>query len=332
MLDTQNRSSLEKAIISTLCYFDIFNFPLTLLEVWKWLYFGSGLGARGTELGAQNLELLDVQKILENSSFLKEKIEQKRGFYFLKGKEKNIDLRLAHYNLAEKKFKKALRIAKLFRFHPFVKMMGICNSLAFSNALEESDIDFFIVTKPKRIWTARFFTSLITKLLRLRPTLESTKDKICLTFFVTENVLNLEKLKFTEEDPYLTFWVSQVEPIYDPQGIYQKFWEANKWIKKYLPNALPNQLVKRRKVYDSALVRLIRKAKELVLVNGIGNLLEKILKRIQLKVLPDRLKSMANQDSRVVIRDDILKFHDNDRRREIEDLFLRKIDEIIGHS
>ena len=31
-------TDLEKSIIKTIAYFDVFNFPLTTSEVWKWLY------------------------------------------------------------------------------------------------------------------------------------------------------------------------------------------------------------------------------------------------------------------------------------------------------
>jgi hypothetical protein len=36
-----------------------------------------------------------------------------------------------------------------------------------------------------------------------------------------------------------------------------------------------------------------------------------------LRILPERLKTMANIDSRVIISDQMLKFHDKDNRHEI---------------
>ena len=39
------------------------------------------------------------------------------------------------------------------------------------------------------------------------------------------------------------------------------------------------------------------------------------------KRLPLQLRKMANLDSRVVVTDEVLKFHDNDRRLQFRDAF-----------
>jgi hypothetical protein len=51
---------------------------------------------------------------------------------------------------------------------------------------------------------------------------------------------------------------------------------------------------------------------------------EKILRWVQLKIMPSKLKQMANKDSRVIISNSILKFHENDRRVEYKKRWLEK--------
>ena len=41
-----------------------------------------------------------------------------------------------------------------------IKMIAICNSLSMFTTNEHSDIDLFIVTKPKMLWYVRFFVTL----------------------------------------------------------------------------------------------------------------------------------------------------------------------------
>lgn len=45
-----------------------------------------------------------------------------------------------------------------------------------------------------------------------------------------------------------------------------------------------------------------------------GRLVEDILRRLQLRVLPAQLKVMMNRSTAVVVNDEFLKFHDHDRR------------------
>jgi hypothetical protein len=46
---------------------------------------------------------------------------------------------------------------------------------------------------------------------------------------------------------------------------------------------------------------------------------------MQLRILPASLKSIANIDSRVIISDTMLKFHDKDTRHALKKKWLEKI-------
>ena len=294
---------LEKAIVSTLSYFDIFNYPLTLMELWKWLYVEDN--------SLKEISIDDVLKRLDNSSVMKERIGSKNSFYFLKGRQDIVDVRAKRYGLAERKFHKALRVIKILRFMPFVKMIAVCNTLAYNNSRRQGDIDLFVVTKRRRVWQTRFWIAGFLTLFRLRPKPGKTQDTICPTFFVDEDSLDFEKLAL-ENDIYFSYWVKQLVPVYD-EGVYNKFINANLWAKKKLPNCLPISPTSRRFLERVGWLKKI--------FNAVGYFLpESLFKKYQLKVMPEGLKQMANKDSRVVVKDYMLKFHDNDRRL----LFLKR--------
>jgi len=305
-------NSIEKAIISTLSYFDIFDYPLTAMEIWKWLYVDYGLrttdhGPRTTDYGPRSVRLVDIQEILDSSDFLKQRVESKNSFYYLKGRDEIVTTRAERYSLAERKYYKIKRVIRILRFVPFVKMIAVCNTLAYNNSRRQADIDLFIITKRRRVWQSRFWVAGFLALFKLRPRPGQTQDAICSTFFVDEESLNLEKLAF-ENDIYLSYWIRQVVPVYD-EGVYQKFIKDNLWVKERLPNSL---------LVSPSSRRFIKKISWLKwLFNIIGFFLpESLFKNYQLKVMPSRLKEMANKDSRVVINDHMLKFHDNDRRQQ----------------
>jgi predicted nucleotidyltransferase len=301
-------NNLEKSILATIAYFDIFDYPLTIVELWKWLY------QSGAEEKKNNLsEILDI---LENNVKINSLVGSRRGFYFLRGREAIVELRQARYNLAEKKFKRALRVGFFLKRLPGIKMIAVCNNLAWSNAGEESDIDLFVVTEKGKIWTTRFWAAGLLKIFGLRPNEKRTKDKICLSFFADEENLNLEKISLGRPDIYLIYWIAQIAPIYDPGGIYQKFLEANSWIKKYLPNYLG---------VEPGRQRLLGRQKLALNFLGWG---ENFFHRIQLRAMPTKLKEMANRDSRVIVNDSMLKFHANDRREEYRDKWIKQISKL----
>lgn len=300
---------MEKSILFAIAYFDIMDYPLAVTEIWKWLYFPVDNPA------AEGLRpsLSEILKILEDGQLIKSLVENQRGFYFLKNREDLVATRQERYILAEKKIRKAKLAAKFFRLIPGVKMVALCNSLAWTNAREESDIDFFIVTARNKIWTARFLTAGFLQLLGLRPSKNKTRDKICLSFFVDEDSLDLESLALDQPDVYLIYWIAQLVPLYDRGGIYQKFWQVNAWVKDFLPNAF-----KRDAMITAEKERPAGKA----------GAAEKFFRWLQMKILPKNLKETANRDSRVVITDRILKFHVNDRREEYKQEWIKRIGEL----
>jgi len=83
------------------------------------------------------------------------------------------------------------------------------NSIAYLNCPDNNDIDMAIVTSKNKIWTARFFVALVLKTLNLRPTETKKKDRLCPSFFFSEEDMNLEKLKLNNEDVFTKYWVSQ---------------------------------------------------------------------------------------------------------------------------
>jgi len=296
---------LEKSILATIAYFDIFDYPLTITEIWKWLYL---------EKAEENSPTIgEIWKILENSQLLKSLVQNSRGFYFLKNREGLLTTREERYVLAFKKLKRAKRIAGVLKFIPGIKMIAICNSLAWTNAREESDIDFFIVTDKSKIWTARFWAAGFLQIFGMRPSKKNNKDKICLSFFVSEDSLNLESLALGIPDIYLVYWIAQIAPLFDCGGIYNRFWRVNDWIKKFLPNVFSREGTD--KVSENRPTKI-----------GLG---ENFFRWLQIKMLPENLKEMANRDSRVVITDKILKFHANDRREEYKKMWEEKIAELL---
>lgn len=299
-------TGLDKAITRTIAFFDMFDFPLTAFEVWKYCEIGCSL------FGIMNS--LDIKK---------EKVETKNGFYFLEGREKIVNTRMKRYNVASEKFKKAIWVSRFFRLIPWIKMIAVGNIIGGNNAKEEGDIDFFIITEKGRIWISRFFSVGIIKLFGLRPEKGNIKNKICLSFFIAENELNVERLCLENGDDYFLYWVANLVPVYDQGNFYEKFIRENQWFRNRLPNWKPAMVVSRRKTK-----KLFSNFYHDIVDVFLGGL-DRIFKKIQIKIFPHELREEMNKDTRVVVNDNILKFHSNDRRVSYQTQYEEKINEIF---
>lgn len=236
------------------------------------------------------------------------------GFLFMPGRTGFVDERMRRQRYAERKFRRALRVGSFLAALPGVRMIGVANTLAFDAARDESDIDLFVVVKNGWLWTFRLLAVGLLKTFGLRPYEGGGRDAICLSFIIDETALDLSPLAIGN-DRYLAVWIASLVPIFDRQGTYKKFWDANTWIRAMLPNAYLRETSVRRRV------------RQFVRMPAFGrSLIEEVARRIQSRRFPSEIKSMMNRDTRVVVTDHILKFHTNDRRAEYRDLWIQRIE------
>lgn len=316
-----NNVYLEKSILSTICYFDVFEYPLTLIEIWQWLFVSLP--------PEKNIDLLMIIKTIENSAYLSEKISFKNGFYFLCHRDEIVLTRLKRYTIANQKNKIAKRGVQVLKYLPFIKLIGLCNNSGNNNIREDSDIDLFIITAKNRLFTARFLITLVTSLMRLRRHDKKITNRLCLSFYVSDDNLDFSKIKIIDDDIYLIYWIANIFPLYD-RGSYQNFLAANNWIRRSLPNYLPKAGSYWRQIFDHPISRGSFKSLEYLLGGYLGDQLELWLKKLQLLKMSKNNKSLAKEnDSRVIINDTMLKFHENDRRLLYQNSFISKLKEIL---
>lgn len=305
-----SNTRLEETIHQTISYFDVFSYPLTELEIHKWLW-------------KEKIEYKRVVNELQNLVD-KKTIAYKDGLYFLPSKENLVVERRRKYIEAEKKYTKVKRIAKILQIIPFIRFIGVCNTLPILDFNEKSDIDLFIIVKKNRMWTTRFLTTALTAATGEWRHGENVKDKLCLSFYVTTERLNLESISIEPEDPYLIYWINFLTPILD-RNTYLDFWEENNWIKKYTPNTHPqNMLSKRRKIEENKFLNAIRRGIEKILWKKFGAFIEKKLRNWQLAKIQKK-ESTRKTPTHILFTDAILKFHELDRRKEYREEWIRKI-------
>jgi len=309
------RSPLDQAIIRTLAYHDVFDYPLTAAEIWRWLMpvAGDELGPISTDTVAAALESLTVAN----------QIAHPGDYFTLPARAEIVKIRAERFELNKKKWRRAKSAARFLEIVPFVKLVAVANTVALHNGKAESDIDLFIIIAPSHLWMSRLMITAVITMLGYRRHGQNIKDRICLSFFVTTKAMNLEPLKLQPNDPYLENWVTQIVPLVD-DGTYQRFIEANAWARQPVPHGWDWPWTESLLKPNSGL-RSIRTMYEVFFALPIGWMAEQWARNRQLKKMEQNEMSKSTLDtSDVIINDDMLKFHEADRRAEYRQKFQER--------
>lgn len=297
---------IKKAIIKTLSFYDLFDFPMTNTEIYH-------------NLWGISCTLADCQAAIDDM-LEKGELGYGHGFYHLPGREELVKIRQERYVNSFKKWHLVKKYRWVWPMIPFLKMVGIVNTLAYSNAKKDGDIDLLVVTKKNRIFTTRLFITAWLLILNMwRYHQLAVANKFCLSFFLSENNLNLKKLLMDDNDVYLVYWTKWTRPIYcSDMHVANRYWRENKWIKDYIPNAGFYNLVANE---DSQ--NWWGSFWEWVFGGWLGNRLENILKKLMLS----KIKKNDPKDDKdgIMANSRILKFHPTGKRMEYAKRWLEKI-------
>lgn len=222
-------------------------------------------------------------------------------------------------DLEKKLWAKVERYLKFLRIVPFLRMVAVCNNLAFEKVDERSDIDLFIVAGKGRLFTVRIFVTVILHILGVRRHGNKIAGRFCLSFFVDDNALDLREIAI-EKDIYLAFWIFSMKPVLDDY-VSGEFLSANSWIREYFDEVVVadrSRVISRRSFFRSIL--------QWVLGGRLGDFFENKMRKWQLKRAEIKA-SKALEDASLIVDEHILKFHNIDRRREYRSLWFEKYGE-----
>lgn len=302
-------SSIKNSILSTLAFYNLFEFPLTNMEIFDNLW-----GVK-----------CDLNDCLKTIDVLREenKIDFADGFYCLAGRGELFNIRKKRYLFSYHKWRMVEKYRWVFRLVPFIKLVGVSNTLGFSNAKENGDIDLLVITKKNRLFTTRVILTGWMFLLGKWRHGKNVANRFCLSFYVTENYINFRKLLIDENDIYLMYWLKWLRPIYGTDmKAAENFWRKNKWVEKFIPNTkMINPLLNTDKP------NWWGKLGEIILSSWLGDLVEMFLEKSQL--IKIKKKTPIDNIDGAMASKNILKFHPEGKRGEYAKKW-REMVEIIG--
>lgn len=298
---------MEKAILKTLAYYDIFGFPLKAWEVHKWLI---GKSASLKQVEKKLKKLNQESRMSKARHLLTQKVKNQGDYYFLTKTKGLVRRRMKNEEISRRHLRTAKTVAWLFKGIPWVKLVGVSGSLAMMGSRKKDDIDLFIITGKNRIWITRllliFLTSLAGIRRKRREKILSAAGKICINLILESD--NLAQMK---KNIYLAHEILQMHVLWQRDDIYSKFLHDNEWAFKYLPNwksGIKTQNAKlKTKNYNAKFKSF-----------GFLDRMENLAKAFQLKV-------MDKPSGQERIESGALYFHPEDKGKRILEEYRRKI-------
>lgn len=291
----------RNSILATIIYYDIFDFPLTLLEISKYLISQKRFHLINDSPHINLSDIRDEIDKLVSAGF----IGHKNGFYFLSGREGLYDLRMKRDKIASQKWKKFLKIIKFLSLAPYLRGVFASGSMAINNTDDKSDFDVMIITKFRRLYTCRFFLWLISSILgaRRKKNEKVAPNKLCFNHYITDDSLYIPHISIFNAQTYIN-----LKPVMIDNELIDRFYLSNQWLDDFIYNFQPQKEFVRRSVIPNRFFKILAKAGEIILNSFIGNWLELALKRYQQSLI---IKNPATYEAggRVIFSDTELEFH-----------------------
>lgn len=202
----------EEAILQTVLYADIFDYPLTPAEIHYYLISTSVASER-------------VLALLENSAWLRARLLVTRGFVTVRGRQSIAAVREARAGSSAQLWPAARRWAAVIGALPFVRMVAVTGALAVDNSPAGDDIDYLIVTAPGRVWLARAMAVAVVRVARLFGV------GLCPNYVLAHSALGQQRRNL-----FIAHDLAQMVPLVG-RAVYADMRAANQWSVEYLPHA-----------------------------------------------------------------------------------------------
>lgn len=200
----------QEAVLRTLCYFDLFQYPLTRKEVQHFL---------PEHFDPDHTRLALDELVCRQQIFLFD------GFYSLANDPARVQRRRDGNERAVRLLEKARRIGRFLHQFPFVEAIAVSGSLSKNFADPDADIDFFIITKANRLWTARTLMHLYKKFTFIT----GRQHYHCMNYYIDEEAFLLQ-----EQNIFTAVEIKTLLPVCGEEAT-QAFFSANKWADDWLP-------------------------------------------------------------------------------------------------
>ncbi len=297
-LAAPKQAETERAVLRTVLYSDIFDYPLTVDEIAHYLIGVASSAA-------------DVETSLTSPVWLNGQIARVEEYIAMRSRESLVRLRRERAHSSAQLWRRARIFARILSCLPFVRMVAVTGALAMDNSSADDDIDLMIVTAPGRVYLARAWVILVVYAGRL------FGQRLCPNYVVSENALSLEPRNI-----YVAHEFVQMVPIYGAE-VCTRMRAANRWVEAMLPNATaPYRAAP--EYCPGSIGRAFKHLLERLLGGYIGDAIETWERQRKIRQFAPLLQHSGGN---AIINQDQVKGHFNDHGERILRLYHQRLEE-----
>lgn len=266
---------------------------------------------------AQN-KITDLLKFeTELEQLINKKIIFKLGdFYSLEDVPTQENRRKEGNKRAEEFLKIGQKKSKFISKFPYVRGVFISGSLSKNYIDQDGDIDYFIITKPNRLWIARTCLVLYKKVFLL-----NSRKYFCVNYFIDEDNLEIpEKNLFTATE------IVTILPMVG-EKLYSKFMNENKWVFDFFPNAKIKEEKNITKPKNKGVW-------ELVLNTKLGDFIDSYFMKLTLKRWQKKFKQFTPEEFNLVLKTNkrTSKHHPSNFQEKVLTNYALKLNEVLAKN
>lgn len=286
--------------LQTILYFSLFKYPLTRTEIFQ---FSQNTNQKEID---SEIDLLLKKGIIFNFD----------GFYIDVNNPDRVERRLKGNEMARNIMPKAIKVSRKIAKFPYVKSVNLSGALSKGYYDNDGDFDFFIITKPNRLWIARTILVLYKKIFLL-----NSKKYFCVNYFIST-----DKLEISEQNLFTATELATLIPLYG-KDTFEDFMEANAWAKPYFPNKPTTKTSTIRETEKSGISKLIQR----VFNGSFGLKLDQYLQKLTIKKWMKKFKHLAQEDFDIAMKSTrhVSKHHPQNYQNKVTRRLKERYNEVI---
>lgn len=300
---------LSDRILSTLKFFDLQDYPVTLLELHRFLLSEKqALQAVVDELGEiETPKEIETQKISLGEVISQVQktpgISCKEGFYCLSGREEIIEQRLRNYVYGIEREKIIRSFAGVLKYIPFVRGAALGGSQALGVQKQTSDIDLLIFTDPNFLWLTRTLVTAYFQLIGKRRHGKFIANRFCLNHYLA-NPREVHEFR----NLYTALEYGRLRPLVYSSCTLRFAYNNKAWMEQVFPEM---EFTKPGSEKSHPIQRVL----EAIFDNRVGRFIERKLKSMQ-------LPHIRTKEKFIVVHDDELSFHPDSKQEGLLEKFV----------